>query len=128
MANKPALWKKLPWLLLAYSTLALGIVGAFLPVLPTTPFLLVTVWAGSHASSKFKWRLLRHKRFGLPLRQWYRSKAVAKPAKVLATVLILFSWFLIIQRGSPLGVIVFTGLILFSCIAFLLTRPEPDHF
>ncbi|GJM12528.1 MAG: hypothetical protein DHS20C12_09310 [Pseudohongiella sp.] len=119
--------QKLLWLVLAYGTLALGLVGAVLPVLPTTPFLLVAVWAGSHASSKFKWWLLRHKRFGPGLRDWYRDGAIAKPAKYTAVTVIAMSWLIIIMTGSPTGVVVFTGLLLASCSVFLLSRPDASN-
>lgn len=128
MSNKRISWQNIVWLLLAYASLVLGLIGAFLPIIPTTPFLLVSVWAGSHASSKFKWWLMRHKRFGPTLRDWYRYQAIAKPAKLTATIVITASWLIIILKGNSLGIIVFTGLLLGSCICFLLSRPEPSDF
>ncbi len=125
MTNKRPSWQKILWLLLAYVTLAIGFVGAFLPVLPTTPFLLIAVWAGSHASSKFKWWLLRHKRFGPALRNWYRDKAISRPAKFMAVTVIAISWLVIILNDSPAAVISITGLLFIGCISFLLSRPVP---
>ena len=112
---------------IGFGTLAIGLIGAFLLILPTTPFLLVAVWAGSHASSKFKWWLLRHKRFGLGLRDWYSDKAIAKPAKLLAVTVIAVSWLMIVLNHSPAGVIAFTGLLFIACISFLLSRPDPGN-
>ena len=126
MTNERSTWQKILWMLLAYVTLAIALIGALLPILPTTPFLLVAVWAGSHASSKFKWWLLRHKHFGPGLRDWYRDKAIAKRAKIAAVTVITVSWIIIILNGSPAGVIVFTGLIFIGCISFLLSRPDPS--
>jgi len=125
MTHERMTWQKVLWLLLAYGSFALGLVGAFLPILPTTPFLLVAVWAGSHASNDFKWWLLRHKRFGPALRNWYREKAISKSAKRAAIAVICASWLIIILNGSSSRVIAFTGLILLSCSIFLATRPEP---
>ena len=125
MANSGAAWHKALWLVLAYASFALGLIGAFLPLLPTTPFLLVSVWAGSHASSNFKWWLLRHRRFGPALRLWYRDRAISRPAKRMAIAIICVSWLVIILSGRPLGVVAFTGLVLLGCSIFLLTRPEP---
>jgi len=126
MTNERITWQKILWLLLAYATLAIGLLGAFLPILPTTPFLLVAVWAGSHASNKFKWWLLRHKHFGPGLRDWYRDKAIARPAKLLAVTVIAVSWLMIVLNDSPTGVIAFTGLLFIGCISFLLSRPDPS--
>jgi uncharacterized membrane protein YbaN (DUF454 family) len=128
MSSKRIGWQNILWLLLAYVTLALGLIGAFLPILPTTPFLLVSVWAGSHASSKFKWWLMRHKRFGAALRDWYRYQAISRSTKLTAVTVICISWLIIILKGSSFVVIVFTGLLLASCIAFLVSRPKPDDF
>lgn len=127
MTNKRFTWQKALWLLLAYATLVIGFIGAFLPILPTTPFLLVAVWAGSHASSKFKWWLLRHQHFGPSLRDWYRDKAIAKPAKLMAVTVIVISWLVIVLSDSPVGVVVFTGLLFIGCISFLLSRPDPKN-
>ena len=125
MDNSGITWQKILWSVLAYTTLAVGLIGAFLPILPTTPFLLVAVWAGSHASSKFKWRLLRHRRFGPALRHWYKEKAIARPAKRMAVAIITASWLLIIFSGRPPEIVALTGLVLLACTIFLLTRPEP---
>ncbi len=125
MAKPGITLQKVLWLALAYATFAAGLIGAFLPILPTTPFLLVAVWAGSHASSNFRWWLLRHKRFGPALRLWYREKAIARPAKRMAVAVICASWLVIILSGRPAGVVALTGLVLLSCIVFLVTRPEP---
>jgi uncharacterized membrane protein YbaN (DUF454 family) len=127
MTNQRITWQKILWLLLAYATLAIGLIGAVLPILPTTPFLLIAVWAGSHASSRFKWWLLRHKHFGPGLRNWYRDKAIARPAKLLAVTVIVVSWLVIILSGSPSRVVAFTGLLFIGCISFLLSRPNPSN-
>lgn len=125
MTTQRISWQKVLWLILAYISVALGLIGAFLPILPTTPFLLVAIWSGSHASSKFKWWLLRHKRFGPALRDWYRDRAIALPAKAVAVSIIVASWLIIILNDSPDGVIAFTGLLFLACIGFLLSRPNP---
>jgi len=69
---------------IGFGTLAIGLIGAFLLILPTTPFLLVAVWAGSHASSKFKWWLLRHKRFGLGNREASEASSCDSYSRELA--------------------------------------------
>lgn len=116
--------RRLAWLSIAYLSFMLGLVGAFLPVLPTTPFMLVAVWAGSKGSHRFKWWLLRHPKFGPSLRLWYRHGAISTRNKRLAVTVIIISWILLWWRGSGVTVLLITALILGSSSVFLLSRPS----
>lgn len=62
----------------------LGVVGAFLPVLPTTPFMLVSLWAFSRSSPRLETWLLTHRRFGPRLVAWRAHRAVPLPVKLTA--------------------------------------------
>lgn len=114
------------YLALAWLALSLGVIGVVLPVLPTTPFLLVALWAGSKGSSRFKWWLLRHRLFGPPLMQWYRHGAIAPTAKAMAVTMMSLSWFFVFLKGSHPAVVIFLA-VLFTCLSiFLCTRPSPQ--
>lgn len=117
--------RRILWLFLAYLCFGLGVLGAFLPVLPTTPFMLVAVWAGSNGSSRFKWWLLRHPKFGPSLRLWFRQGAISKRNKYVAIALICSSWAFIWLKGSSGLVVVLTACMFCVCISFLASRPEP---
>ncbi len=73
-------------LLLAFGwiNVVLGFAGAFLPVLPTTPFLLIALWAFAQSSSRFHDWLYNHPRFGPMLRDWRDYRVVPVRAKVLS--------------------------------------------
>jgi len=77
------------WVLLAVGlvAVALGIVGAFLPVLPTTPFLLVGAACFARASPRLHRRLGASKTFGPTLAEWRRHRAIAWRAKRFALFL-----------------------------------------
>lgn len=62
----------------------LGVIGAFLPVLPTTPFLLVALWAFSRSSRRLERWLLEHRRFGPRLVAWRDHRAIPLPVKLTA--------------------------------------------
>ncbi len=69
---------------LGLSCVGLGVVGAFLPVLPTTPFLLVALWAFSRSSRRLERWLLEHRRFGPRLVAWRDHRAIPLPVKLTA--------------------------------------------
>lgn len=64
--------------------LALGIAGVFLPLLPTTVFLLIALWAFSRSSPRFHRWLYDHPRLGPPLRNWHRHRVIPVAAKAAA--------------------------------------------
>lgn len=110
---------------LAYTCVGLGIIGAFLPVMPTTPFLLLAVWAAPRGSPALHRWLYEHPRFGSVLIAWEEKRAVSTPAKWTACVFMSVSWVIMYLQTSTWVVPVSTG-ILFVCVAtFLVTRPPP---
>lgn len=79
------------YLLLALGilSLALGSIGLFVPVLPTTPFLLVSAFCFLRSSQRLYDWLLHHKIFGVFIYNYITYKAVPRPAKIGA---IVFLW------------------------------------
>lgn len=71
--------------------LVVGIIGVFLPLLPTTPFLLLAAVCFSRSSSKFHNWLLSHKHFGPPIKDWNEHGVIGKRAKFLAILFMSIS-------------------------------------
>jgi uncharacterized protein len=69
---------------LGWLFLALGLAGALLPVLPTTPFLLVALWAFSRSSPRLHDWLYHHRVLGPPLQRWQRERVVPAWVKAVA--------------------------------------------
>jgi uncharacterized membrane protein YbaN (DUF454 family) len=65
----------------------LGILGMFLPLLPTTPFLLLAAGCYARASGRFYNWLLNHPLFGPTILEWRRHRSIAYRTKVTAIVL-----------------------------------------
>lgn len=80
----------LRWLLLAAGVLctALAVVGALLPLIPTTPFLLLAGACFARSSPRLQRRLLENRLFGAYLREWQRDRTVPASAKVKAYALV----------------------------------------
>lgn len=114
--------------LLALVSFALGVVGAFLPLMPTTCFMLVAVWAASKSSPRFAAWIRQHPRFGPPLAAWERERAIPRHAKRLAVLMLGLSMGMLVL--SPVSPIVKLAVIvlLLGIAAWIITRPEPRAF
>ena len=113
------------WLLAAgHLSVGLAVLGAFLPLLPTTPFLLLAAACYVRASARFYNWLLNTKTFGPMIINWRDHRSVALKHKVMAVV------FIAVSIGSsvlffiphPAGKVVVGGLGV-GWIAVLLRLP-----
>lgn len=67
----------------------LGLIGVVLPLLPTTPFLLVAAFCFSRSSERLHQSLLNNRYVGQIIRDWERDGVIPMKAKVLATTMML---------------------------------------
>lgn len=117
--------KKLLLLAIGWFFVGLGTLGVFLPVLPTTPFLLISLWAFSQSSDRFHHWLYTHRYFGPPLQAWSEHGIIPVRAKVLAVgTMALSATFVILFSETPWYGI--TGMLILMGIGagFVLTRPS----
>ena len=78
--------------------LVLGILGLFLPLLPTTPFLLLASWCFARGSDRLHRWLLSHRVFGEYLRNFEAGRGIPLKAKILATTMLWGSLLLAMRR------------------------------
>jgi uncharacterized membrane protein YbaN (DUF454 family) len=74
------------YLLAGVLALLLGVVGIFVPLLPTTPFVLLAAWCFARGSTRCEAWLLQHRLFGPIVRDWRERRAVPLRAKQIATL------------------------------------------
>jgi hypothetical protein len=117
--------RNLIYLLFAYLCAGLGIIGAFLPVLPTTPFLLLAAWAATRGSPQLHRWLHDHPRWGPPLIAWEAQRAVSAPAKWLACIFMATSWTIMWLLTDTWVVPAITGALFLGVGGYLVTRPTP---
>lgn len=119
LASKP-----LRILLIAFSAifLALGIIGIFLPVLPTTPFILLSAACFARSSPRFYNMLMNNAHVGPPLRRWKERRSISRRHKAIAISVILLTMVPSILFVIPiLAVKIAVAFIGLAVIAFLLT-------
>ena len=78
--------RRVLWWLLAWSALALGLVGIVVPGLPTTPLVLLSAFAAARGSPRLEAWLKAHPRFGPLIHDWQAHGAVSRKAKWTATI------------------------------------------
>tara|TARA_B100001123_G_C15339800_1_gene1034354 strand:- start:2975 stop:3349 length:375 start_codon:yes stop_codon:yes gene_type:complete len=84
-------------IVLGWICVGIAFIGIFTPGIPTTPLLIVALWAFSKSSKKLHTWLINHKRFGPILKNWEDHKVVPKNAKITMVILqiiavIFFYW------------------------------------
>jgi uncharacterized membrane protein YbaN (DUF454 family) len=72
---------RLVWLLIGGLALALGAIGAFLPLVPTVPFVLLAAFCFARGHPPFETWLLDHRTFGPHIRAWRARGAISRRGK-----------------------------------------------
>ena len=79
-------------IIIGWLAVVLGTIGVVLPLLPTTPFILLAAWCFARSSPRFHHWLLYRSWFGGYLRHWQRYKAMPPGAKLRAIMVILLTF------------------------------------
>lgn len=116
--------RQLGWRCLAWSCLGLGTVGVFVPLLPTTPFILLAAWIAPRGSEQLDHWLQHHPRFGPLLLAWRKEHSLPRYAKWLAIVMLTMSWMLLWQLGTAKSVLLLLALVFCLVSGYLLTCPD----
>ena len=107
-----------------FINVGLGVAGMFLPVMPTTVFLLMALWAFSKSSVRFHCWLYDHPRFGKPLRDWHAHRVIPTRAKILAVSMMSLSMVIVtFIAKTPWWVPVVVAACLIPVALFIVTRP-----
>ncbi len=119
-------WMRILMLVLGWIALIAGIIGAFLPVMPTTPFVLLAAACFARGSPRLHQKMLEHRLFGPLIREWETHRTIPIRAKRLAQVMMLvsFSSSVYLMAGRPwiqLGLVVL-GIVLMIVVERIPSR------
>lgn len=113
------------FLVLGLVCVALGFVGAFVPLMPTTIFLILAAGCFARSSPRLERWLMEHGRFGPLLRAWREHGAIPPRAKALACAGIGLGYGLFLWGARPtLWLAALVAAVLASVVAFILSRPN----
>ena len=118
-------FKRVLWLSAGLICVALGIVGAVLPILPTTPFMLLATFCFAKSSKRLHNWLVNHRQFGPAIKNWQEHGAISKTAKIgafLTMAVVLILGFLL---GLKPVLLIIQATVMLGAATFILTRHSP---
>ncbi|MEM1132860.1 MAG: YbaN family protein [Pseudomonadota bacterium] len=116
---------RLFWFMIGAIALALGALGVFLPLLPTTPFILLAAFAFARSSERVHDWLLQHRIFGPLIANWRDHGAISRKTKWVSIASMIAIFALSLAMAVRPGILVFQAVVLFCAGLFVVTRPIP---
>lgn len=110
---------------MGHASLAVGCVGIFVPLLPTTPFVLLAAMFYSRGSDRFHTWIHEHPRFGPMIHSWKEHGAISRRAKIAAAFTVVLSIsYSVFRLPTPWNIVALP--IGAAVMTFILTRPSVD--
>jgi uncharacterized membrane protein YbaN (DUF454 family) len=78
-------------IILGWLFILFGVIGVFLPLMPTTIFFILAAWCFSRSSEKFYNRLINHQRFGKIILDYHEKKGMPARSKAIAITMMLLT-------------------------------------
>jgi len=124
------LWVRLAFAALGTLFLLLGIVGIFMPILPTTPFLLLATACYARSSHRFYNWLMNHPAFGSLIVEWRTYRSIPWRVKLVAVITMALTFgssiiFFIRDGWLQLAFATF-GLTMISWLYRIPSRDRPE--
>ena len=118
---------RLTWLVVGCLSLALGAIGIAVPLMPTTPLILLAAFAFARSSNRLHEWLITHDVFGTLIDNWQRHGAISRRAKIASVVSMAALLAISLAMAAPTVVIVVQLVVLGAVALFILTRPLPPE-
>lgn len=115
---------KLFWLISGVISLALGLLGVALPLLPTVPFLLLSAFCFSQSSERLHDWLTNHPAFGPVIHNWRDTGAISQRAKAWASLSLVLVLVISVVMGLRFDLLALQVIVLVGVAIFIWTRPN----
>ncbi len=112
------------WFALGTISLVLGVVGIFLPLLPTVPFFLLAAFGFGKSSKRAHNWLISHPNFGPAILDWQDRGAISRRSKLLSAGSMLAVVGLAFLFGAPTYIVIIQIVVLSVVSFFIWTRPD----
>ena len=117
--------RRLIYLGIGWLSLGMAIAGVILPILPTTPFLLVAVWAFGKSSPELAEKIRNHRVFGPQVRDWQDHGVISPKAKLLAiTIMSAMGGWLWVYGNLPAWLTLLIIAVMAGAGLFVGSRPS----
>lgn len=121
--SSPGSFRRAIYLCLGLLMVGLGIIGAILPLMPTTIFLILAAWFFSRSSPRLE-AYLMNSRFGGSLRDWRENGAISRKSKSLALMGMTAGYTIFLLMSQPsLTLAIIVGASILACAAYVASRP-----
>ncbi len=118
---------RVTWFVIGILALALGALGVLLPLLPTTPFLLVAAFAFAESNERLHNWLIDHNVFGELIANWRRYGAISRPAKVASVLSMAAVLVVSLFLKVPMPIVIVQAVVLSASALFIMSRPLPPE-
>jgi uncharacterized protein len=115
---------RVAWNIAGGVALLLGLIGVILPVLPTTPFVLLAAFCFSNGSQRMRHWLVTHAVFGPLIADWEAHGSIPRPVKRLACTVMAGVFAISLFAGVATTVLIIQAICLGGAAAYVLTRPD----
>ena len=127
-ANPPGtVTSRLFWLTVGLTALALAAVGVLLPLVPTTPLVILAAFCFMKSSQRLHDRLVSHRVFGPMIVDWREYGAISRPAKRVAIASMGAIFVLSVVLQAPVWALAVQAPVLAACMWYVGSRPLPPE-